>query len=371
MKKMIAVLSAALCITVPVRADASVETARSICVINASTGETVFEKNSRERLPMASTTKIMTAYTAIKNSSMNELVTVSRNAQDQEGSSMYVRAGEQLAMEDMIYGLMLNSGNDAAVAIAEHISGSSDSFAELMNRTAKELGVSDTHFCNPNGLPSDDHFTTAAELAYISREAFRLPEFCRIVSEQAHTAHTTDGRAVELYNHNKLLGRYEGAVGIKTGYTKAAGRCLVSAAQRDGMTFIAVTLNDSDDWNTHMELLDAAFDAHYPKQVLCAGEVLKECVKDGRKCTFSAAEDLIVPMKKNEKQNVEVTLHFADVAGAINKGEKIGFASVSCGGNKVGEVDIISDSDIPGEDPIQLYRSFGGCLRSVWEMLMI
>ena len=382
MKKLISVIICAASAAMPVCAEAAAETAQSACVINAATGDIVFEKNAEERLPMASTTKIMTAYVALKNSTPKDIVNVSMNAQQQEGSAMYISAGEQFYMEDVLYGLMLNSGNDAAVAIAEHISGDVGSFVDLMNKAAWEIGADNTMFCNPNGLPNPAHRTTAKDLANITRKAMQIPEFRRIVSTASRTVwqapRTTEAgtevlpKAYELYNHNKLLNMYDGAVGVKTGYTETAGRCLVSAAERDGMVFIAVTLNDNDDWNTHAQLLDQAFAQHHPARLASKGEVIKEFVLDGKKYTFSAAEDCVIPLRDNAKNHINADIHISsNLPAPVNKGEKVGYVEYKCGGELFASVDIVSDEDITSVGKYRLKNSFYEIWKNVWDFFLI
>ena len=256
MKKLFCVL--ALLLVLP---RAGAVSARAAVVIDADTGETLFEQNADSRLPMASTTKIMTALVALGEGDLDRVYTVKPEYAAVEGSSMYLKAGETLSLQDTLYGLMLASGNDAAVAIAGECGGMT-AFVGKMNAKAAELGLTDTHFDNPNGLPSDTHYTTAHELAKITAAALKDPVFRQIVSTKSCTV---SGHA--LSNHNRLLSMYDGAIGVKTGFTRAAGRCLVSAAERNGRTIIAVTLNDPNDWNDHMEMLDAGF-AQYSEVTL-------------------------------------------------------------------------------------------------------
>ncbi len=232
---------------------ASALNSKSAVVLDADTGDILFSQNADERLPMASTTKIMTALVALGEGGLDREYTVKKEYTLVEGSSMYLREGEKITIRNTLYGLMLCSGNDAALAIAGECGGL-EAFLGKMNAKAKELGLTNTHFDNPNGLTSDTHYTTASDLAKITAEALQDPVFRKIVS----TASYTSGEHV-MTNHNRLLKSYEGAIGVKTGFTKAAGRCLVSAAERNGRTLVAVTLNDPDDWNDHMELLDDGF----------------------------------------------------------------------------------------------------------------
>ena len=216
-------------------AEAPLIGARAAILLEAETGRVLFEKNADERLAIASTTKIMTALLAIESCAMDEIVTAGKNASGVPGTSIYLSEGEQLTMEEMLYGLMLRSGNDAAVAIAEHVAGSAEAFAERMNARAGSLGAN-AYFTTPNGLDSGGNGASARGIATIAREAMRHEAFVAIVSTKRRTIPWTDHEYMRvLTNKNKLLRTYDGALGIKTGFTKKAGRCLVFAAERDGM----------------------------------------------------------------------------------------------------------------------------------------
>ena len=277
MKKLFCVL--ALLLVLP---RAGAVSARAAVVIDADTGETLFEQNADSRLPMASTTKIMTALVALGEGDLDRVYTVKPEYAAVEGSSMYLKAGETLSLQDTLYGLMLASGNDAAVAIAGECGGMT-AFVGKMNAKAAELGLTDTHFDNPNGLPSDTHYTTAHELAKITAAALKDPVFRQIVSTKSCTV---SGHA--LSNHNRLLSMYDGAIGVKTGFTRAAGRCLVSAAERNGRTIIAVTLNDPNDWNDHREMLDAGFAQYSEVTLHKAGHDCKRTRVRRRYCVRAA-----------------------------------------------------------------------------------
>ena len=233
--------------------------ARSAVLYLPEIDEFVFSKNSDQKLPMASTTKIMTALVALENSDPSEVVKVSDDAIGIEGSSAYIKQGEELTMEELLYALLLQSANDAAAAIAIHIGGDIQAFADMMNEKSEDLGLTLTHFENPHGLDSKEHYTTAEELAKITAAAMRNDLFCKIVSTYKKTF-ATDDRTRTYVNHNKLLKLYDGAVGVKTGFTKKSGRCLVGAAERDGLTFISVTLDAPSDWSDHKAMLDYGFD---------------------------------------------------------------------------------------------------------------
>ena len=229
-----------------------------MCLIDGKTGNIIYEYNSNAALPMASTTKIMTALIALEKLPPDKIISVNKNACNVEGSSIYLTPDEKITCLDLVYGLMLESGNDAAAALAYEISGSIESFASLMNSKAKELGLENTSFANPHGLSNSNHYTTAYELALICAQAYKNPLFSQIAASKSYTS-TTNTTTRSFSNHNKLLQSYSGAIGVKTGYTINSGRCLVSAAQRDDTMFICVTLNAKDDWNIHTQLLDRAF----------------------------------------------------------------------------------------------------------------
>jgi len=255
--------------------------AECACLVSADTGEVIYAKREREKRPMASTTKIMTGLIASEYERPDEIVTVSANAESQEGSSIYLKKGEKISLDDLLCGLMLNSGNDAAVAIAEHIGKNVESFAELMTKKAKEIGANDTNFKNPNGLDEEGHYTTAYDLALIAAHAMKNENFAKTVATKNSTAALESGQILYFKNHNKLLDMYEGANGVKTGFTKASGRCLVSAAEREGVRLIAVTLNAPDDWNDHKKMLDYGFENITAQSIVKKDEAIKSFERNG------------------------------------------------------------------------------------------
>ena len=244
-----AALCAALTVLccIPAVAEA-VEVSATACVLmDADSGRVLYEKNGRQRMLIASTTKLMTALVALEQGTLTDVVTVTASHMA-EGSSMYLRAGEKLTLETLLYGLLLCSGNDAALAVTECMGGVAP-FVARMNEKAAELGMENTHFANPNGLDDEEHYSTARDMAQLARAAVNEPTLLRMASTQQASI---GGRT--LTNHNKLLSRLDGCVGLKTGYTKAAGRTLVSCAEKDGRRLVAVTLRDGDDWNDHEAL---------------------------------------------------------------------------------------------------------------------
>jgi len=319
--------------------------AECACVMVAETGEVIFEKNAQKQHAMASTTKIMTALLALETTQPDEVVTVSRNAQNQEGSSLYLREGEQIRMEDLLFGLMLNSGNDAAVAVAEHIAGDVPAFSEQMTMRAAELGAVNTQFQNPNGLDAPGHYTTAYDLALIASAAMKNPEFRSIVSTRQKTATLENGHILYFSNHNKLLHQYDGAIGVKTGFTKKTGRCLVSAAERNGVLLIAVTLNAPDDWNDHKKLLDDGFSEVSLTTLLAEGYVFSRKTVNNQEICFIAERAVLLPAKNPGKISV-ITHMPEELSAPLNRGDKVGEAEVFRNGEKITTVSILSDSAI-------------------------
>lgn len=250
--------------------------ARAAALIDVTSGRILYSSRGDEPMLIASLTKIMTALVAIENGDITSKVKVGKNAFAKEGSSLYLKLGEEMTLKDMLYGLMLRSGNDAATAIAEHVGGSEQGFVYLMNAKAQELNLKNTHFANPHGLDAEGHFSSANDLAVLTAYAMHNPVFKEIVASKEKTADNPYEKwDYKWSNKNKMLRLYEGADGVKTGYTKKALRCLVSSATRDGQQLVAVTLNDGNDWNDHASLLDFGFN-HYPLKTLVErGEAVK------------------------------------------------------------------------------------------------
>lgn len=324
--------------------------ASAAIVIEESTGRILYASNENERLPMASTTKIMTALVALENSELDEVVTASENAFGVPGTSIYLEKGESLTLEQMLYGLMLASGNDAAVAIAEHVGGSVDGFCAMMNARAAALGCLDTHFVTPHGLPSDNHYTTAKDLVWIAREALKIPIFRKIVSTQRATLpwanHTYDR---VLNNKNKLLSTYPGAIGVKTGYTKAAGRCLVFAAERNDMTLIGVVLNCPDWFVQSQALLDVAFADYKVHTALESGEAVRDIlVLNGtlNRVTLEAGASLASPIAQSEDPEIVFTWPESIEAG-FDKGAILGSAALVIDGQEICSVPLIAAEAVP------------------------
>ncbi len=233
---------------------------KSVILVEAQSGRVLFAKNEKEKLPMASTTKIMTALLAAESGKLDQEIVVTKEMLQVEGTSMGLLPGDTVTVEGLIYGMLLQSGNDAANVTALTLAGSKEKFAEMMNRRAQELGMENTHFVTPSGLDAEGHYSTAEDMSKLARAALNNPVFAQVCAQKtARVEYGNPPYMRTMTNHNKLLKMYDGTIGVKTGFTKKSGRCLVSAAERDGVTLVAVTLNDPNDWSTHKELFDYGF----------------------------------------------------------------------------------------------------------------
>lgn len=343
-----------VCLLPSVARAEEVGTSASACVIiDEASGRVLLSHNAETALPMASTTKVMTALLAIESGDLDAPVTCSRTAFGVPGTSIYLAEGETLTLREMLYGLMLASGNDAATAIAEHIGGTVEDFCAMMTARAAELGCQNTVFLTPHGLPCEGHYTTAHDLALIAREAMTHPLFREIVGTSRATI-PWEGRAYDrvLNNKNKLLTTYEGATGIKTGYTRKAGRCLVFGAEREGMGIIGVVLNCPDWFNEAARLMDIAFDRYEAITMLEAGECVAELpVTNANGATVQAILDAALTgvLPKGTLPTVELDL--PDMLDApVSASQVLGTARLVANGVTVAEADIIAANDIVRDD---------------------
>ena len=343
------VFSAQLAFTVSAKGEVLSVSAKSAVLIEADGGEVIFEKNAEEKLPMASTTKIMTATVALERCDMEKIVTVSPDAVGIEGSSVYLVAGEKIKMRDLLYALMLESANDAAAAVAIDVAGSVESFAELMNEKAEELGLCNTHFTNPHGLDNEEHYTSAHDLARLTAYALENADFKEIVSTYKMTIPLPAGDGTRLLlNHNRLLKTYGPTIGVKTGFTKRSGRCLVSAAERDGVTLIAVTLSDPDDWSDHKAMMEYGFE-RYERRVLAEKGVSVELPviggeASGIRCTSSDVPALTLPKGTRVVMRVEADRF---VPAPVKKGDALAKAIFSVEGRDVAQIPLFAVCDVP------------------------
>ena len=316
--------------------------AHSAILMDAESGRVLYARDAHHPRLIASTTKLLTALVAAERADdLDEVVTIKGDWLGSEGSSIYLQAGEEITLRGLLYGLLLQSGNDAAMAVACHIAGSEGDFVALMYQRAAELGMKNSSFANPSGLNDDNHYSTAYDLALLARACLNNETVAEICATRAITVGTRT-----FINHNKLLSRYEGCVGMKTGYTEKAGRTLVSAATRDGQTLICVTLNDGDDWNDHEKLLDYGF-ATFPRQVLCrAGEVYGWVAVKGSLIPVVAAAaqgELGYPLTEAEEPVMEVELP-QSVSAPFATGTQLGELRWLLNGEVIARMPLVSQS---------------------------
>ena len=333
-------------------------------LMEATTGRVIADVNMDKRLPMASTTKIMTALVAIERGNLEDMVTVSPRAAGVTGSSIHLKAGEKITLNNLLYGLMLASGNDAAVAIAEHIGGSVSGFAELMNARAKEIGAKNTRFVTPNGLHDEAHYTTAYDLGLITCEAMKNSKFAQIVSTRYYnTPKEGDGRDRSLKNNNRIIFQFDGGNGVKTGFTKPAGRCLVSAAKRGGMQLVAVVLNCGGMFPESMALLEYGFSAASMRPLVKKGELIAEIpVRGGveKSLELRASRDIMVPLLSGELDRVEKRLECLELKAPVKKGQSVASLTFSLGGKTLARFEFTAQNDLhPADIPYYLGEIIG------------
>jgi len=327
-------LAAAVILPLP----AAAVSAKRAYVLDAVSGRVLYEKDPEERSLIASTTKIMTALIVCEQFNVLDRMRIPKEAVGIEGSSMYLQEGEVLTLQELLYGLMLSSGNDAAVALAIYCGGTVEGFAELMNDKARNLGLRNTHFENPNGLDSPGHYSTARDLAVLAAYAMENPVFRKTVSARSLMM----GQRY-LTNHNKLLWLVEGADGVKTGYTKAAGRILVSSAVRNGRRLVAVTIDDPDDWRDHASLLENGFARYSIRSILKKGDVVDTLDVAGgehARVTVVAAEDFSYALAPEEKTCVMLPGPGFVYAPAV-EGADAGCAYVLLNGRAIGKLPVV------------------------------
>lgn len=326
----------AVALLIPVKTEAV--SARRAYVLDAVSGRELFSRNEDQRSLIASTTKIMTALIICEQCNVLDRMRIPKEAVGIEGSSMYLKEGEVLTLQELLYGLMLSSGNDAAVALAIYCGGTVEGFAELMNDKARILGLTGTHFENPNGLDSPGHYSTARDLAVLAAYAMKNPIFYKTVSAKSVKV----GERC-LTNHNKLLWKLEGADGVKTGFTKAAGRILVSSATRQGRRIIGVTIDAPDDWNDHCQLLNDGFTRYQDRQIVQAGQYVGTLTVLGGEsgCVqVLAAEDFSYALAQGESPVLVLPGPGFVYAPAV-AGADAGFAYVLINGNAIGKVPVV------------------------------
>ena len=321
--------------------------AEAFILMDAESGRVLAAQNAERELPIASTTKIMTALVAIEHGKLSDIVTV-KESHLKEGSSMYLRAGETLTLEELLYGLLLPSGNDAAECIADHCGGSVAQFVAWMNEKAQALGMAHTSFANPSGLDAPGHYSCALDMARLAARAMEDPTFARIVSTRTAAA----GERM-LGNHNKLLASLSGCTGLKTGYTDAAGRTLVTCCEREGLRLIAVTLNDREDWKDHAALYEYGFPTYTRRSAAVRGAVCAVVpLRGGTKESVSlkAAESFAYPLSEGERMSVSVQVPEA-LAAPLAPGDAVGELIVCKDGEEIGRVLLVSAETVEWKEP--------------------
>lgn len=355
---------------------------RAAILVEAGTGQVLFARNPDEPLPIASTTKIMTALIAVEKGDLDDVVTVSRRASQTTGSRVFLDEGERQTLRDLLYALLLESGNDAAVAIAEHIAGSEEGFAVLMNRRARELGAANTSFHNPHGLPAAGHHSTARDLALITGEALKHPLIAEIVATRSHRIPWPAKSSMkELHNRNRLL--YQGietvgaeVTGVKTGYTSEAGYCLVFSAGRDGRILMGVILASQAGqvFTDARRLLDFGFNAYEMTELVRAGDPMGAVVKDGRAVPLVAVRGLGYSLPRGssaQEVSKQVELR-SPIVAPISAGEFVGVARVVWKGEELGLVPLatVQSLEPPGIELSDLSKwwwlSVLGVIVSLW-----
>ncbi len=340
--------------------------AKNAIAIEVSTGRILYEKNPNEKVPMASTTKIMTAIVALEQNLIDDTVVVSNNAAWTGGSSVNLKKDDEIELSELLYGLMLNSGNDAAVAIAEHTSGTVSEFAKLMNEKAKEIGAFNTNFVTPHGLDSPEHYSTAYDMAIITKYALNNPTIRKLVSTSHYTMKFKNGKTKELSNTNPLLSFYEGANGVKTGYTGLAGKCLVASAKRDDMEIIAVLLGDPTSKariNDSVKILDYCFNNYklydlrklYP---LNFSIEIKKGTCPNIKPIYESS--LFLPLTDLEKNNITVRkILKEDIVAPLEINEPLGTIQFLIGNETVSEINILSPYAVKRMSIIDYIKKIG------------
>ncbi|MHB1126222.1 MAG: D-alanyl-D-alanine carboxypeptidase family protein [Bacillota bacterium] len=338
-------------------------TAEAAVLMDMRTGQILWSKNEGNRQTPASTTKILTALLAIEKGQLTDLVTASNEATRVYGTKVYLQPEEKQTLEDLLYAMMLNSANDAAMAVAEHIGGTIEDFSRLMNEKARELGAVDSNFANPHGLTDNKHYTTARDLAIITRAAMKNATFRKIVSTKTREWRPGDPKTelVRLYNINKLLTSYSGVTGVKTGYTSEAGQCLVASASRYGQEYIAVMLGSSGSaiWNDASQLLDYAFDNYQSLELAGDKQVATRIEVDGVPLAIRTAGDFQFLMNKNSPVVPTQEIFITQLKPPVAQGQTVGELIFKIGERQIGRVNLVAGNKVDKKiSLVQLWLKF-------------
>ena len=347
LKKILLFLTVFCMMTVSVGAlDGADVSAECAVLISEQTGEVIFQKNAYNEHSMASTTKIMTSLLAAESGKLQDEIVVSKNMIQVEGSSMGLLPGDSVSLNELIYGMLLPSGNDAANVTACYLGGNVENFAKLMNKKAKEIGMNNTNFVTPSGLDNDEHYSTAYDMALLGRYAVKNPVFKAVCSSKKATlSYGNPPYRRTLYNHNRLLSSYKYALGIKTGFTKKSGRCLVSYAENDGVGLIAVTLNAPSDWNDHRNMLDYGFST-IEKSEISAKIPSTVNVVGGNVETLSINSEPLIFSGIDKSRVTQSVLIDRFAYAPVKKGDKLGEIRYFLDGNLIGTTDITACDNV-------------------------
>jgi len=328
---------------------------RSAVLMDFDSGRILYDKNSHERIPPASVTKIMTALLVIENGNLDQLVEVSETAADTRECTIYLQAGEQRTRQELLYACMLPSANDAAVALAESVASNLEDFVQLMNQRAAELGMNDTHFCNPHGLHEDGHYTSAHDLALLSREAMKYTVFRDLVgTHNIIIPGSPGGEERSLWNQNRLLYRYDGTLGVKTGYTKQAGNCLVGAAQRNDMLLIAVTLNSPAVYDDVIGMMDHGFSTYQLQELEGQAEPILVKVNGGEEKSVLALPDTDLLVAASGEEIALISCRFmpyTEVPAPVKKGDLLGVCKLYKQSEEIASIDLVAADSVALKQP--------------------
>lgn len=330
----------------PMPASAIADSAGSVILMDAGSGRVLYERNAHRPRMIASITKLMTALVALRSGhEISEVVTIKPEWVGAEGSSMYLRSGEELQLKTLLYGLMLHSGNDAALAVAGYCYGNVEQFVLKMNEMAEQLNMENSHFINPSGLTQDEHYSTAYDMALLARECLKQQDLAQIMSTKTITI---EGKSFR--NHNKLLWQYDGCIGLKTGYTEKAGRTLVSAARRDGLTLICVTLDDPNDWSDHKELLDYGFTKYKGVTPDKQGEVIGFLPVSGSLlpiCPIQLEKEATFAIADGEQVRTQIVLTLEKITAPVLSGTTVGSIIYFLDGTELFRSDLVTSMNVP------------------------
>jgi D-alanyl-D-alanine carboxypeptidase len=352
MRTLIAIILSFAIIIIPFTGLAVSLSAQSAVLVDVESGRVLYSKNDAKQMKIASLTKIMTAIIAIENANLESMVKTSKNAFGVEGSSIYLKQNEQMKLHDMLYGLMLRSGNDAATAIAEHVSGSMEKFTELMNDKAKQLGMEGTLFTNSHGLDwGEGNYSTASDMGKLLAYCLRNPVFKEIVSTKVKKV-PWEGENYDrvFYNKNKMLSLYPGGDGVKTGYTVKAGRCLAASATKDDWQLATIVLNAPDWWRDSSNLLSYGFHDYIKQQVIETNITLKSIpviIGKEKSINVHAKKQIYYPIKENEKGLLSYTWELPkSLKAPVEKDQLLGYVIVSFDNKQIAKIPLYSDSAV-------------------------